>query len=451
MAPFFPNFTQIIGNYLMNKSWLILSHGFNMDGRAASLTVTDKIPYLLAAGIKPVVLSAVTGKKDTRFPHEQLLPWGPSGLRFDFRHWVATHHGRGLLYKTVTPLVSFLLLPLIVLERILLGLSSQSSWALPAAWRGIRLVKRGQVDLVYSSGGAWSAHYAAWLIKKVTGVQWIAEIHDPMVIRDDAQDDGTRIRSNREDRFFQKLEGKVCRDADHVWWFTAGALDYAKHRHPELGQKGFVVFPGAEPPGCHDALPATHLYGETLNICHFGSLADNRSISHLLGALAQFFKEVPQAKEKIKVQVYGAGLDNATKEAIPRLGMQDVVHSHGRIENDPKTGKSGRERIMELMRSADVLLALHGDYEACAEYIPSKLYDYYWSNRPLLAITNRNPQLDGILTERQAYLSHTFDQASIVQALHQIWDDWKLKNLRLQKYSPISPKDAVDQILEKLV
>ena len=43
------------------KRWLILSHGFNMDGRAASQTITDKIPHLLGAGIQLHVLSAITG------------------------------------------------------------------------------------------------------------------------------------------------------------------------------------------------------------------------------------------------------------------------------------------------------------------------------------------------------------------------------------------------------
>ena len=48
------------------KKWLILSHAFNMDGRAASQTMTDKIPSLLAAGIDIYVLSAITGSKIIR-------------------------------------------------------------------------------------------------------------------------------------------------------------------------------------------------------------------------------------------------------------------------------------------------------------------------------------------------------------------------------------------------
>jgi glycosyltransferase involved in cell wall biosynthesis len=434
----------------MNQRWLILSHGFNMDGRASSLTVTDKIPYLLRQGIQPIVLSAVTGEKDQRFPHYQLLPWGPAGLRFDFRHWVATQYGRGVAYKVLTPLASLLLLPFIAVERLVSGLSSQSSWSLPAAVKGIILAKQGKVDLIFSSGGAWSAHYAAWLIKKVTDLPWIAEIHDPMVIRDNEADDGVRPRKRKDARFLQKLEGLICKDGNHVWWFTEGALAYAKQRHPILGEKGFVVFPGSEPPGCHEPLSITHEYGGNLNLCHFGSLAHDRSIGPILEALNIFFQEVPEARNRIKVQVYGAGLDAVSKETINRLKMQSVVMAHGRIENDPVTGETGRERIMKLMRASDVLLGLHGNYEWCAEYIPSKLYDYYWTNRPILAVTNRNAQLDQILTAKNAYLSHTLDITSIVEAIRLIWADWQTQSLRTMPFEPITPEAAVRQILQRV-
>jgi hypothetical protein len=90
---------------VQNKRWLILTHAFNMDGRAASQTITDKIPYLLAAGVEPIVLSGITGLKDHRFPHHQYLAWGPAGFRFDFRHWVANRYGRGVVYKVSTSLV----------------------------------------------------------------------------------------------------------------------------------------------------------------------------------------------------------------------------------------------------------------------------------------------------------------------------------------------------------
>ena len=141
-----------------------------MDGRAASLTVTDKIPYLLKEGIQLHVLSAITGSKDTRFPHQQLIAWGPAAFRFDFRHWFANRFGRNIAYKIITPLVSAILAPFILIEKLLFGYSSQWSWAFPAYFNGLKLINEGKVNLVYSSGGAWSAHLAGLWLKKKTKI-----------------------------------------------------------------------------------------------------------------------------------------------------------------------------------------------------------------------------------------------------------------------------------------
>lgn len=435
---------------MQKKNWLILSHGFNMDGRASSLTITDKIPYLLDAGIKPYVFSAITGIKDTRFPHKQFLAWGPAAFRFDFRHWIANQYGRGWFYKFTTGLVSLLLAPFIALEKFFLGYSSQWSWAMPAYVHGLRLIREGKVNVIYSTGGAWSAHLAGLWLKKKTGLPWIVEIHDPLVIRKDPNDQGFEKPKNRDARFRQYLEKKICRYADLAWWFTEGALHYAKVRNPNLNTphnaRGFVLTPGAEPPGGLDA-NQTHRYIEQLNLCHFGSLANDRSISTILNALVPLFDKYPEARQRIRVHAYGAPLDPLTTEALQNLNFNDVLRAHGRLEKDPVTGKSGRERVVERMQAADVLILLHGNDEWCAEYIPSKLYDYLWTGRPIWGITHRNPQLDQMLLDRGAYLSPQSDLEAIELALERIWLDWKNQQLIEPKWLPV----GVDQAVEKVI
>jgi glycosyltransferase involved in cell wall biosynthesis len=442
------------------KRWLILSHAFNMDGRAASLTITDKIPYFLEAGVQPIVFSAITGLKDTRFPHQQFLAWGPSAFRFDFRHWFANQYGRGLAYKVVTTAVSILLAPFIVLERMLLGLSSQWSWAMPAYLHGKRLIQNKKVDLVYSTAGAWSAQLAALWLKKRTSVFWMAEIHDPLVIRSNPDDLGFGVPNNRDARFRKWLETQICKYADVVWWFTDGALYYATLRNPNLNQpgnaKGLMVIPGAEPLGDFKEVQLSkqniqpHTYGNHLVISHFGSLAKNRSISMILNCLPIFFQRFPEARSVIKVDVYGAKIDSLTADAIRQYGFSDLVVEHGRIEKDPITGKSGRERIAERMQASDVLLLLHGDDEWCTEYIPSKMYEYFWMGRPIWAITHRNPQMNAFLLERNAYISTANDTQSIGENLEQLWLDWQNKNLRQLRFEPIGVRQAVNTILETL-
>jgi hypothetical protein len=449
------------------KRWLILSHAFNMDGRAASQTITDKIPYFLEAGVKPTVFSSITGIKDTRFPHYQFLAWGPAAFRFDFRHWFANQYGRGLLYKVVTTTVSILLAPFIALERILLGLSSQWSWAMPAYLHGKKCIQNKQVDLVYSTAGAWSAQLAALWLKKSTGVFWMTEIHDPLVIRNSPDDLGFAVPSNRDARFRKWLEAQICKHADLAWWFTDGAVHYAKLRNPNLNEagnaKGLMVIPGAEPPGAAGEINSaakqaekkqerieeaqSHHYGSYLVISHFGSLAKNRSISTILNRLPSLFKKYPEARNAIQVHVYGGKVDSLTADAISQLGFAELVIEHGRIEKDPVTGKSGRERIAERMQVSDVLLLLHGDDEWCAEYIPSKMYEYFWMGRPIWAITHRNAQMNALLAERNAYISAADNAASIDGVLEQIWFDWQQKNLMQLAWKPIGVDQAAKQIL----
>ena len=438
---------------LTEKNWLILSHGFNMDGRASSQTITDKIPYFLDAGIKPIVLSAITGKKDDRFQHKQFLAWGPAAFRFDFRHWIANKYGRGFLYKLLTRTVSILLAPLIGLEKLSLGYSSQWSWAMPAFMHGLRLIRQKKVNLIFSTGGSWSAHLAGLWLKKRTGLPWIAEIHDPLVIRKDPNDQGFNKPKNRDAQFRQYLEKQICKYADLVWWFTDGALHYAKVRNVNLNAsndaRGIVVIPGAEPP-VNKSNASLHAYGNKLNLCHFGSLAKDRSLSTILLAVFALIKKYPEAREAIQIHAYGAPLDELSKQAIESFACQDLFLAHGRLEMDHKTSKSGRERVIEKMQIADVLILLHGDDEWCAEYIPSKYYEYLWTGRPIWAITHRNVQLDEMIQERGGYLSHSGDLEGINMALERIWLDWSGKKLLRPQWMPIGVDQAVATILKNV-
>jgi len=304
-------------------------------------------------------------------------------------------------------------------------------------------------------------------------VFWMTEIHDPLVIRSSPDDLGLGVPPNRDARFRKWLEAQICKHADVAWWFTDGAVHYAKLRNPNLNEpgnaKGVMVIPGAEPPGAASEIKQlarqaeqkqaqeqaksakeaqSHAYGTHLVISHFGSLAKNRSISTILNRLPSLFQKHPEARSAIQVHVYGAKVDSLTADAIAEHGFADLVIEHGRIEKDPVTGKSGRERIAERMQASDVLLLLHGDDAWCAEYIPSKMYEYFWMGRPIWAITHLNPQMNALLAERNAYISTADDVASIDQALERIWLDWQEKNLMPLTFKPIGVDQAAQRILQ---
>ena len=429
----------LAGSPVARRHWLILSHAFNVDGRAESVTITDKMPHLLAAGVKPVVLSSVMGARDARYRHEQLLPWGPAGLRFDLRHLLARRWQRGLAYRVVMLLLSIVLAPFIVLERLLVGLRSQWSWALPAAARGATLIKRGEVDIVYSTGGVFSAHLAGLWLKRRTGCRWIAEVHDPLVFP------GSRLKS-RHERFLAKLEAHICREADLAWWFTDGALDAARRRHPELGRRGIVVLPGAEPP----VVRTVYRRGERCVLGHFGSLSSTRSFAATVRAVAALLARRPELRGVLRIEVYGSALDPVAAQLLETLALGDVIRLFGRLEFDPATGLSGRARVMQRMQQVDALLMLHGDTAECPQYIPSKLYEYFWARRPVLAFTHDNAQLDALVIAHGGWVAPSTDCAALEGAIEAVAERWRVGALPEVTAPPVTVAAAVQRILQAI-
>jgi len=439
-----------------SRNWLILSHCFNMDGRAASQTITDKLPFFIESGVNLYVLSAITGKKDDRFFHKQVVSWGPSAFRFDFRHWFANRFKRGLLYKVITPLISITLAPLILIEKIIWGFSSQWSWSFPAYFNGLNLIKKNNIDLIYSTGGAWSAHLAAYWLKRKTKISWIAEIHDPLVQRKNNLDFNPHTLRQSDEKKKYWLEKKICLNANLVWWFTDGALEFAKKRNPNLGMKGYakgvVIVPGANPPNIEKHVNSIkHQFVDQLNISHFGSLTNDRSLVDVLKVLPVFFDEYPQAKKHIRFNVYGAQLDTKSRYWLSKSQFRENVIEHGRLEFDSSTGLSGREQIAIKMQKSDILLLLHGNTEWCREYIPSKVYDYFWTNRPIWGLIYKNPQLCNLLNERSSYISDVENTRSIIDNLRKIYLQWKEQSFLSQNVTPITVKNAVRKIYDEIL
>lgn len=424
------------------QRWLILSHAFNMDGRAASQTITDKLPHLEAAGIELVVLSGVSGRKDRQYEHHQLWPAGPAGIRFELRHVLRKHFSNPMVYRLVMVLLSIPLLPFMLVEKLLRRVESSWSWWLSAYVVGRLLARRRKFDLIYSTGGAFAAHVAGHALKRALGVRWLAEVHDPLVMP------GSEPRTQQE-RMQAEVERMICTDADVAVWFTEQALASAKRRHPKLGDRGKMMLPGIDNP--FKVLPP-YLPGPKMIIGHFGSLSDTRNLTPIISALELLVGQKPEVKDLVELQVTGGPLDAVSADYLARSPVRDMVRHLGRIEADPLTGMSGREQILRRMRTADVLLLLHGSEPICAEYIPSKVYEYLWMQRPILATVHGNAQMAKLLREQGHSVVQTHEQIgteALASQVQQLLDCWQGAGLGDSgQHSPYTTRAATQKIVE---
>ena len=420
---------------MKRKNWLILSHAFNMDGRAASQTITDKIPFLIKRNISIQVLSAISGEKDSEIQHRQLLPWSASGLIFDFRFWLRKKIGKGVFYNACIFSITVLLLPFLLIEKLIIKLPSNTSWAIPASLIGIYRVKKHRANLVYSTGGAWSAHLAGYWIWKITKVPWIVELHDPLFSVYDENIKDRKIRT------LIWLEKKIADHASLIWWFTEGAEKRGKTRNNQIKNRGFSELAGANPP-----VPLQPYEKKSkLSFSHFGSLVEGRDLVPFIEGLNSLIRSNRIDMNSIEINIYGGRIDSASENIIRKYNLDSVVIDHGRVEASGL--ESGRQRIMREMMKSDVLLLIHGNDKNCEEYIPSKFYEYLYAKRPILAFTSENSQFRRLLERTNCYQVN--DNNRSAEAIEIVINDWETDNLKITT-EIISTEKLVSKIIQRV-
>ena len=101
------------------------------------------------------------------------------------------------------------------------------------------------------------------------------------------------------------------------------------------------------------------------------------------------------------------------------------------------------------MESSDVLLLVQDVSDISSETIPSKVYEYLHSDRPVLGLVYRNPELTRILEDHGHISVEVDDPPAIARALGNLVDRWNKKKLTEEILSSdLSVANAVDELEE---
>jgi len=103
------------------KTWIVFSYFVNVDGKASSQHIDDRLPHLARFGKRPVVVSSICGKRRSDIVHFRVPSVAPSGNRFDLRY--VRNRNRLLRFALLPALIA--VLPAYFLEKILINLESE--------------------------------------------------------------------------------------------------------------------------------------------------------------------------------------------------------------------------------------------------------------------------------------------------------------------------------------
>lgn len=413
----------------------------NMDGQAASHHVSDKLQYLTSNGISVTLLSAASGTKDSRYPHHQVFSPFPSGIKFELRHYIRLRIQSPILSEIALGILNLIIFPFYLLEKVFLPLDSQWSWFITAYFWGRKIINSQKIDLIYVLGGASSGFLAAYLLSKRNKIPFIAECFDPIISCE-------WRRSRLNFHFNKRIESLICKHAQAVVWYTHGAKNEALHRNPNLGDRGHVIRPGMESPNFNGI---EYHKTEKIKFSYFGGLSNERSLLPFIKAIYEILLERPEYSKIVELNVYGGELDQLSREFVSKNPCS-FVKLHGRLEYDANSNKSGRQQVLEKMRTSDVLVLIHGIGQITKLYIPSKTYEYLWSKRPIMLLTPCPEEWTELLPEKEHFIIKSGVQDQLLAGLHSFVDMWQNGGLPDRKLSvPFSAEEATQKIMKLAV
>jgi len=394
-------------NRTSKPRWLIVSYYANVDGRAASHHVDDRVSALRASGIDVTVLSSTRGPRYCNEQHLRIFSLMPSavldelksGFRRNRRHRLPTQVLRLIAQVLITIPVALLY----IVERLLLRRDKRWSWQFTAAARGWLWSRSAQPDLILSTGGPASAHVAGnWLAQRLE-VPLVCEFQDPLPFQYPPSD--KRIHD-----YHLKLEQTLAGNALALVYLTDGAVDAAKQR---LSTSSCKV-PGSINPKAAlfsiiSGAPAVDLAAKVADhkrvLAHVGTLSGTRNLDTLLAALTALAAKDAQLHTRFTLRLVGS-IDRAVVHSIKSFVLKDSIDILGR---------QPRDTLDSIIESADILLLVQNTGPIAKETIPSKAFEYLQTGRPILGLIDGNRQLHSILAEHGHSVYELGDDNSILQ------------------------------------
>lgn len=264
-----------------------------------------------------------------------------------------------------------------------------ASWCLGAIPAGWRLIRRHRPAVIWSTYPIASAHLIGLVLRRLTGLPWVADLRDPMTDVSYPSDPRTR-------RVFQWIERKTIEHCTVAVCTTPGAIKTYETRFPSIPRERFRLienaydeenFADAERGGAA-AAPGAH--GGPLTLVHSGIIyPSERDPVPLFQALAALKRLGAVSAAGLRVVLRATAHDDYLAGLIAEHGIADIVQLAPHVPY--------RTALAEML-SADGLLILQATN--CNHQVPAKLYEYLRARRPILALTDSEG--DTAATLRQA-------------------------------------------------
>lgn len=251
-----------------------------------------------------------------------------------------------------------------------------------------RVAKLTKPDLIMATGDPWSGLWLGEKLSQKLHVPFVADFRDPWTLGKVH----LRERSSFSERIDKIFEKKVIEQADCLIFTSiqTNKLYLEKYQIPAI--KTATIYNSFEPAlmkKSSDFLSSPKWDSSKINILFLGRFRRLSSASVVVEFLERIQLSDPGAIDLIRIHSFGKP-DNDEMQRIWDADLNSVFVFHDPFEPDES---------LQIMNSADLLLL--STSRDRSKIIPAKLWDYLFSDVPILSIVP-NPEVELILEKTES-------------------------------------------------
>jgi|GEM_PF-2049212 len=292
----------------------------------------------------------------------------------------------------------------------------------------LKAVKKYNPQIIYSTSGPLTCHLVAYLLKKKTGLPWIAEFRDEWI-----EDPKLVIPTPLHKLIHYKAEKLIVENADKII-SMAPVFNELLSKHLNTQSKFETIQAGFDP---DDIIPnnspkLTNKNTNTFRLVFTGLFYDTFRPKPLIKAITDLIAEGKIPKKGVTVNFVGA---NSKRElnGVDKFGICEF------------TGFLPRKEAIKIASKSDALLLLLSK-ERGKDVIPSKTFEYLSSGKPILALVPKNGEVAKLIKKTNAGLVVEFDDIENIKSSFLIlYNEWK--HNCINKYTP--DKKVIEKYSQK--
>jgi len=388
------------------KKVLMLTYHFPPTINGGVFRTVKFAKYLSRFGWEPVILTS--RKKTQDFAGETLLT-EISGIRIIRTYAVEIGKPRVKRPKKVdiysyspgnriTSFKKTLLDILRAIRKFCLIPDDKVGWLPFALIQALRTIRREKIILVYTASPPHTGQLVGYLIKKITGLPWVADFRDPWTQNMDSL---TEKRGWRN-RLAEFMERSVLTTADKIINTTEPMRHNFLNKYPMLDKDKFVVITNGFDEDDFANIKSRQT-ADKFVITHTGMLYGERSACSFLQALAELIDAGSPVVGELSADFIG-NVGRETLRSISELKLENIVKVLGCVPY---------EQSLQYLANSSILLLITHPGRIGQVQTPAKLFEYLRIGKPILALTPPGTSADLITTLRAGVTVHPHDVMGI--------------------------------------